>query len=97
MLVKFDLFDYTVREYKTQFVVVEDRLCLVNDTMERWRQNNDIVSIVVHTDCERIDMVRLNYLNSVLISHFLSGYLATIVVQTFERFTNTMIQFADFA
>ena len=97
MLIEFDFFNNAIREYKTKILVIEYRLGFVDDTMERGRQDNDIICIVVHTNRKRIDMVRLNHLNGILFANFFARYLATIIVQAFEGLSNAMIQFAYLA
>ena len=67
----------------------------MHDAMERRRQNDDILRIIVQRLREILDVVRLHdALTSVRLANAFARHLTAVIVQPFQAFTNRAVELA---
>ena len=88
-------FAHTILKLKAQPIAVKARIVTMHDAMERRRQNDDILRIIVQRLREILDVVRLHdALTSVRLANSFARHLTTVIVQPFQAFTNRAVELA---
>ena len=79
---------HTVCKLETQPITIEARIVTMHDAMERRRQDDDVLRVVVQRLREILNVVRLHdAFTSVRLANAFARHLTTVIVQPFQAFT----------
>ena len=87
MFIYLYLFHQSVGKVEGEISTVKYRFRFVDDAVVRWRKDDDIRGIVVHTLRERGDVVCFHNKSIILFTNPLACHLATIVVEQLQGVT----------
>ena len=84
---------HTVCKLEAQPIAVEARIVAMHDAVERWRQDDDVLRVVVQRLGEVLNMVRFhNALATIRLANALARHLTAVIVQSFQTFTNRTVK-----